>query len=95
MYRSSSRRDTANSARKTIFDWNNPKSTLVGPHNEEESLLRTIFRQRREGKRTRKGKTRGRLRLMLLDWIMKENYSRIKERAGEHGEWQSLMEELA
>jgi len=24
---------------------------------------------------------------MLLDWMLKEDYSKLKEKAGDHGEW--------
>src|SRR6218665_385090 len=60
----------------------NPKSTekLAGPHNESLSLLRTIIEGRMEEK-----KKKGRPRMMLLDWTMKEDYSKLKERAGHRG----------
>jgi len=32
-------------------------------------------------------KNRGRPRMMLLDWMMKDDYSTLKERAGHRGEW--------
>jgi len=41
-----------------------------------DSLLRTINKGRMEGK-----KKRGRPRMMLLDWMMKEDYSKLKEKA--------------
>ena len=30
---------------------------------------------------------------MLLDWMMREDYSRLKERAGYRGEWRHWMYE--
>ena len=47
-----------------------------------DSLPRTKIKERMEGK-----KTRARLIMMLLDWMMKDDYSRLKERAGHGGEW--------
>jgi len=32
-------------------------------------------------------KKRGKPRMMLLEWILKEDYSKLKERAGHCGEW--------
>src|SRR6218665_3157014 len=46
-----------------------------------DSLLRTIIEGRMEG--NKKG---GRPRMMLLDWMMKEDYSKLKEKAGDCGE---------
>jgi len=34
-------------------------------------------------------KKRGRLRMMLLDWMTKVDYSKLKERAGHRGEWRN------
>jgi len=51
---------------------------ITGPHNERELLLGTLIEGRMEGK-----KTRGRPRMMSLDWmIMKGDYGKLKERAG-------------
>ena len=47
-----------------------------------DSILRTIIVGRMEGK-----KKRGRPRIMLPDWMLKEDYSKLKERAGHRGEW--------
>ena len=47
-----------------------------------DSLLRTLIEGKMEGK-----KKRGRPRMMLLDWMLKEDYRRLKERAGHDGEW--------
>jgi len=47
-----------------------------------DSLIRTMIEGRMEGK-----KKRGRPRMMLLDWMMKEDYCKLNERAGHHGEW--------
>jgi len=41
-----------------------------------------VFEGRMEGK-----KKKGRSRMMLLDWMMKEDYSKLKERAGHRCEW--------
>jgi len=46
------------------------------------SLLRPIIEKRMEGKQKR-----GRPRMRLLDWMMKEGYSKLKERAAHCGEW--------
>jgi len=48
------------------FYRNNPKPTekLAGPHNERRPPLRTIIEGRMEEKTQR-----GRLRMVLLDWI--------------------------
>jgi len=32
-------------------------------------------------------KKRGRPGMMLLDWMLKEDYSKLKEKAGDRGEW--------
>jgi len=32
------------------------------------------------------GKKRGRPRMMLLNWMMKDDYTKFKERAGQSGE---------
>jgi len=32
--------------------------------------------------------------MMLLDWMMKEDYSKLKERAGHPGEWRHWTYEL-
>ena len=44
--------------------------------------IRTTIEIRMEGK-----KKRGRMRMMLLDWMMTEDFSKLKERAGHHDEW--------
>jgi len=46
------------------------------------ALLITIIEGRVEDERRRGG-----LRMMLLDWMMKEDYSRSKERAGQCAQW--------
>ena len=46
-----------------------------------DTLLRTIIEERMEGK-----KKRGRPR-MLLDWMLKEDYSKLKQKAGDRCEW--------
>lgn len=43
-----------------------------------------------EGKRTR-----GKPRVMLLDWKMKYSYSELKERAQQRDEWRHWMYKLA
>ena len=45
-----------------------------------DSLLRPIIQLRMEGK-----KKIGRPRMMLLDWMLKEDYNKLKERAGDRG----------
>jgi len=55
-----------------------------------DSLPRTKIKERMEGK-----KTRARLIMMLLDWMMKDDYSKLKERAGHRGEWRHWTYELA
>src|SRR6218665_2074133 len=54
----------------------------LGHIMRRNSLLRTIIEGRIEGK-----KKRGRPRMMLLDWMLKEDYSKLKEKTGDHGEW--------
>ena len=49
-----------------------------------DSLLRIIIEGRMEGK-----KTRGRPRMMLLDWMMEEDYSKLKERSRKRDEWRN------
>src|SRR6218665_3645495 len=53
------------------------KRKWLGHIMRGDSLLRTIIEGRMEGK-----KKRGRPRMMLLDWMLKEDYSKLKERAG-------------
>jgi hypothetical protein len=47
-----------------------------------DSLLRTIIEGKMEGKRTP-----GRPRQMMLDWLMKDGYRRLKERTQNREEW--------
>ena len=72
---------------------------LVGPHNKlghssKESIIEermeSIIEERMEGKRTR-----GRPRRMLVDWMMKYDYSKLKERAGHRVEWRHWTYEQA
>jgi len=44
--------------------------------------LSTIIEGRMEGEKTRR-----RPRMMILDWVMKDDYDKLKERGGHHGEW--------
>jgi len=44
-----------------------------------DSLLRTIIEGRMEWEKKRP-------RIMLLDWMMKDDYSKLKKRAGHHGD---------
>ena len=55
-----------------------------------DSLLRTIIEGRMEGK-----KKRGRPRMMLLDWMLKKDYRKSKEKAGDRGEWRQWTYEPA
>jgi len=55
-----------------------------------DSLLRTIIKGRMEGK-----KKRGRPRMMLLDWMMKDDYNKLKERAAHRSEWRHWTYEPA
>ena len=77
-------RVTSNGGWKKITYRNNPKPTenWLGHIIRGDSLLRTIIEGRMEGK-----KKRGRLRMMILDLMMKEDYGKLKERAGHRGEW--------
>ena len=61
---------------------NNSKPTekLAGPHNERR-LPSKNYNRWKNGR----GK-RGRPRMMLLDWMLKEDYSKLKEKAGDRGE---------
>jgi len=51
-----------------------PTEETVGLYHEGYSLLSTVIEREREGK-----KTEGRLRMMLLNWVMKEDYRDLNE----------------
>src|SRR6218665_1775014 len=55
------------------------------------SLVRTIIERRLEGEKAR----RRRLRKRLMDCVMKEDYSKFKERAGHRGECRHWTYEAA
>jgi len=55
---------------------------MVGSHNE-----RGLPSKNYNGGNNGREITRGQRRRMLLDWIMKVDYSKLKERAGHRGEW--------
>ena len=54
----------------------------IGHTLRNDSLLRTVIEGRMEGR-----KTVGRPRQMMLDWMMKDGYSRLKEEAQNRKEW--------
>jgi len=54
----------------------------IGHTLRSDSLLRTVIEGRMEGR-----KTAGRPRQMMLDWMMKDGYSRLKEEAQNLEEW--------
>lgn len=68
---------------KKFTDRNNQKSTgkMAGPHIEGR-ILKTIIEGRMEGK-----KTHGRPKMKLLNWMIKEGYSMLKERIVQRDEW--------
>lgn len=56
--------------------------TMVGPHNEGSSLVRTMIKGIMEWKRPR---------ITSLEWMMQEDYSELKNRAGQQGEWRHWL----
>ena len=49
---------------------------MVEPHNEGDYILRTEVQETMDGEKKRR-----RLRMMLLEWMMTVDYSKLKERA--------------
>jgi len=70
------------------------KEFLISLSTENAIALIISFSHPFEGRMEGK-KKRGRPRMMLLDWMMKEDYSKLTERAGQHGEWRHWMYEPA
>src|SRR6218665_2484666 len=65
-----------------VNDNKNETTELDGTYNDRGSLQREIIKGRMEGK-----KGRGRPRKKLLDWMMSEEYSQLKEEAQHWETW--------
>ena len=72
----------------TCINYTKPTDQMVDHHDREDS--RNYYRRKNGGETTR-----GRPRIMLLDWIMKEGYRKLTERTGQHVKWRHWMYETA